>query len=179
MQALTDEQQRDIVQAHQLGTEQRTLAAQYGVSRATISRVVSRAERRAVDSLQAQTVGPKAIDPQTGVSFEVADEDILRSLARSVLGTRLSADRQHLGARQHRSDNRAAGADSAQDRTAQGRAVSGQTVRRRSIAGRVARPCNIRHGEQFLTAWAGLELARDMTKTARVSILTPSHTSRL
>ena len=82
MQALTEEQQRDIVQAHQQGTEQRTLAAEYGVSRATISRVVSRAERRAVDSLQAQTVGPKAIDPQTAVSFEVADEDMLRSLAR-------------------------------------------------------------------------------------------------
>ncbi len=47
MQALTAEQQRDIVQAHQQGTEQRTLAAEYGVSRATISRVVSRAERRA------------------------------------------------------------------------------------------------------------------------------------
>ena len=82
MQALTAEQQRDIVQAHQQGTEQRTLAAEYGVSRATISRVVSRAERRAVESLQAQTVGPKAIDPQTGASFEVADEDLLRSLAR-------------------------------------------------------------------------------------------------
>ena len=82
MQALTAEQQRDIVQAHQQGTEQRTLAAEYGVSRATISRVVSRAERRAVESLQAQIVGPKAIDPQTGVSFEVADEDMLRSLAR-------------------------------------------------------------------------------------------------
>ncbi len=82
MQALTAEQQRDIVQAHQQGTEQRTLAAEYGVSRATISRVVSRAERRAVESLQAQTVGPQAIDPQTGASFEVADEDLLRSLAR-------------------------------------------------------------------------------------------------
>ena len=82
MQALTADQQRDIVQAHQQGTEQRTLAAEYGVSRATISRVVSRAERRAVESLQAQTVGPKAIDPQTGASFEVADEDLLRSLAR-------------------------------------------------------------------------------------------------
>ena len=82
MQALTEEQQRDIVQAHQQGTEQRTLAAEYGVSRATISRVVSRAERRAVESLQAQTVGPQAIDPQTGASFEVADEDLLRSLAR-------------------------------------------------------------------------------------------------
>ena len=82
MQALTAEQQRDIVQAHQQGTEQRTLAAEYGVSRATISRVVSRAERRAVESLQAQIVGPKAIDPQTGASFEVADEDLLRSLAR-------------------------------------------------------------------------------------------------
>ena len=82
MQTLTAEQQRDIVQAHQQGTEQRTLAAEYGVSRATISRVVSRAERRAVDSLQAQTLGPKAIDPQTGASFEVADEDLLRSLAR-------------------------------------------------------------------------------------------------
>jgi hypothetical protein len=43
---------------------------------------VSRAERRAVESLQAQTVGPTAIDPQTGASFEVADEDLLRSLAR-------------------------------------------------------------------------------------------------
>ncbi len=82
MQALTAEQQRDIVQAHQQGTEQRTLAAEYGVSRATISRVVSRAERRAVESLQAQIIGPKAIDPQTGASFEVADEDLLRSLAR-------------------------------------------------------------------------------------------------
>ena len=82
MQALTADQQRDIVQAHQQGTEQRTLAAEYGVSRATISRVVSRAERRAVDSLQAQIIGPKAIDPQTGASFEVADEDLLRSLAR-------------------------------------------------------------------------------------------------
>ena len=82
MQTLTEDQQRDIVQAHQQGTEQRTLAAQYGVSRATISRVVSRAERRAVDSLQAQTAGPQAIDPQTGASFEVADEDLLRSLAR-------------------------------------------------------------------------------------------------
>jgi DNA-binding transcriptional MocR family regulator len=82
MQALTEEQQRDIVQAHQQGTEQRTLAAEYGVSRATISRIVSRAERRAVESLQAQTVGPQAIDPQTGASFEVADEDLLRSLAR-------------------------------------------------------------------------------------------------
>ena len=82
MQALTEEQQRDIVQAHQQGTEQRTLAAEYGVSRATISRIVSRAERRAVESLQAQTVGPQAIDPQTGASFDVADEDLLRSLAR-------------------------------------------------------------------------------------------------
>ena len=82
MQALTAEQQRDIVQAHQQGTEQRTLAAEYGVSRATISRVVSRAEHRAVESLQAQIIGPKAIDPQTGASFEVADEDLLRSLAR-------------------------------------------------------------------------------------------------
>ena len=82
MQALTEQQQRDIVQAHQQGTEQRTLAAEYGVSRATISRVVSRAERRAVESLQAQTLGPKAIDPQTGASFEVAVEDLLRSLAR-------------------------------------------------------------------------------------------------
>ncbi len=82
MQTLTADQQRDIVQAHQQGTEQRTLAAEYGVSRATISRVVSRAERRAVESLQAQTVGPQAIDPQTGASFEVADEDLLRSLAR-------------------------------------------------------------------------------------------------
>ena len=82
MQTLTADQQRDIVQAHQQGTEQRTLAAQYGVSRATISRVVSRAERRAVESLQAQIIGPKAIDPQTGGSFEVADEDLLRSLNR-------------------------------------------------------------------------------------------------
>ena len=82
MQTLTADQQRDIVQAHQQGTEQRTLAAEYGVSRATINRVVSRAERRAVESLQAQTVGPQAIDPQTGASFEVADEDLLRSLAR-------------------------------------------------------------------------------------------------
>ena len=82
MQTLTADQQRDIVQAHQQGTEQRTLAAQYGVSRATISRVVSRAERRAVESLQAQIIGPKAIDPQTGGSFEVADEDLLRSLTR-------------------------------------------------------------------------------------------------
>ena len=43
---------------------------------------MSRAERRAVESLQAQIIGPKAIDPQTGASFEVADEDLLRSLAR-------------------------------------------------------------------------------------------------
>ena len=84
MQALSAEQQRDIVQAHQQGTEQRTLAAQYGVSRATISRVVSRAERRAVDSLQAQTVEPKAIDPQTGEAFEVTDGDIVRSLTRAL-----------------------------------------------------------------------------------------------
>ena len=84
MQALTEDQQRDIVQAHQQGTEQRTLAAKYGVSRATISRVVSRAERRAVDSLQAQTVGPQAIDPQTGEAFEVTDGDIVRSLTRAL-----------------------------------------------------------------------------------------------
>ena len=84
MQALTAEQQRDIVQAHQQGTEQRTLAAQYGVSRATISRVVSRAERRAVESLQTAVVEPKAIDPQTGEAFEVTDGDIVRSLTRAL-----------------------------------------------------------------------------------------------
>ena len=84
MQTLTADQQRDIVQAHQQGTEQRTLAAEYGVSRATISRVVSRAERRAVESLQAQTVGPQAIDPQTGEAFEVTDGDIVRSLTRAL-----------------------------------------------------------------------------------------------
>ena len=84
MQALTADQQRDIVQAHQQGTEQRTLAAEYGVSRATISRVVSRAERRAVESLQAQTAGPQAIDPQTGEAFEATDGDIVRSLTRAL-----------------------------------------------------------------------------------------------
>ncbi len=84
MQALTEAQQRDIVQAHQQGTEQRTLAAQYGVSRATISRVMSRAERRAVESLQAAVVEPKAIDPQTGEAFEVTDGDIVRSLTRAL-----------------------------------------------------------------------------------------------
>lgn len=82
MQALTEQQQRDIVQSHQQGTEQRTLAAEYGVSLATTSRVVSRAERRAVESLQAQIIGPKANDPQTSAPFEVADEDLRRSLAR-------------------------------------------------------------------------------------------------
>ena len=84
MQTLTADQQRDIVQAHQQGTEQRTLAAEYGVSRATISRVVSRAERRAVDSLQTAVVEPQAIDPQTGEAFEVTDGDIVRSLTRAL-----------------------------------------------------------------------------------------------
>lgn len=50
------------------------------IRRATVSRVVNRAERRAVEALQAQSIGPKAIDPQTSASFEVADEELLRSL---------------------------------------------------------------------------------------------------
>ncbi len=37
-----------------------------------------------VANLHSQSVGPIAIDQQTGASFEVADEDLLRSLARSL-----------------------------------------------------------------------------------------------
>ena len=33
-----------------------------------------------VENLQAQTVGPKAIDPQPSASCEVADEELLLSL---------------------------------------------------------------------------------------------------